>query len=366
MSVLSERGVRERPSAEAARLTARAPNRSTMTSGKISREFFEEKIAPRLGAERDDVALGPKHGVDFGVIDIADRAVVTATDPVSVLPALGFERAGTFALGIVLSDVAVSGIAPTHLTISFSLPPEMTDREFDRLWGAIDAECRDLGVSVVTGHTARYPGASFPWVGAATAIGVGDPERIVRPDGARPGDDILVTKGPAVEAVGLLTTLFPDAVGLSGEPLATAQARLDDVGAVRDALVAAAAGRVTAMHDATEGGLLGAFHEVADSAGVRLSIDSAAVPRLAGIEAACKALGMDPWRATTSGTLVIAVDPESTDAVLAALEDRGTPVAVAGRVEAGSGVELDGRDPGTPTGDASWAVYERLLDASER
>lgn len=337
-----------------------------MTTGKVSREFFEERIAPRLGAEREDVALGPKHGVDFGVIEVGDRAVVTATDPVSVLPALGFERAGAFALGIVLSDVAVSGLAPTHLTISFSLPPDVTDSAFDRLWGAIDAECRDLGVSVITGHTARYPGASFPWVGAATAIAVGDSERIVRPDGARPGDDILVTKGPAVEAVGLLTTLFPDAVDLSGDPLRTAQARLDDVGAVRDALVAAAAGEVTAMHDATEGGLLGAFHEVAESAGVRLSIDTDAVPRLAGIEAACEALGMDPWRATTSGTLVIAVDPDGTDAVRAALERRGTAVAVAGRVEAGAGVEIDGTDPGSPVGDASWAVYERLLDASDR
>ncbi len=333
-----------------------------MTTGKVSREFFEERIARRLGAEREDVALGPKHGVDFGVIDVADRAVVTATDPVSVLPALGFERAGTFALGVVLSDVAVSGLAPTHLTVSFSLPPDMTDTAFGRLWGAIDAECRDLGISVVTGHTARYPGASFPWVGAATAIAVGDHERIVRPDGARPGDDILVTKGPAVEAVGLLTTLFPDAVGLSGDPLATAQARLDDVGAVRDALVAAAAGEVTAMHDATEGGLLGAFHEVAESADVRLSIDTHAVPRLAGIDAACDALGMDPWRATTSGTLVIAVAPDDTDAVLAALEGRGTPVAVAGRVEAGSGVELDGDDVEPPVGDASWPVYGRLLD----
>ena len=143
-------------------------------SGKISRAFFEEHIAPRLGAERHDVAIGPTHGVDFGVLDIGGRAVVTATDPVSVLPDLGWARAGRFAVDIVLADVAVSGIPPSHLTISLSLPPEMTDGEFDRLWAAVDAECRDLGVSVVTGHTARYPGASYPWVGAATAMAVGD------------------------------------------------------------------------------------------------------------------------------------------------------------------------------------------------
>jgi hydrogenase maturation factor len=336
-----------------------------MTTGKISREFFEERIETRLGADREDVALGPTHGIDFGIIDIGDSAVVTATDPISVLPELGFERAGAFAIGIVLSDVAVSGLSPTHLTISFSLPPEMTDAAFDRLWGAIDEECRDLGISVVTGHTARYAGNSFPWVGAATGLAVGDPDDIIRPDGARPGDDLLVTKGPAVEAVGLLSTLFSDAIELSGSALETAQDRLDDVGAVRDALTAAAAGNVTAMHDATEGGLLGAFDEVAESGGVRLSIDSNAVPRLPGIETACKVLGMDPWRATTSGTLVISVDPADTDAVLAALEDRDTPVAVVGSVEAGEGVILDGDAFEPPSGDASWPVYERLLEATE-
>ncbi|WP_254838717.1 AIR synthase family protein [Natronomonas marina] len=334
-------------------------------SGKVSRQFFEDRIAPKLGADRDDVALGPKHGVDFGVLEVGDRAVVIATDPVSVLPALGWERAGRFAIDIVLADVAVSGIPPTHLTVSFALPPEMTDEEFGRLWDAVDAECRELGVAVVTGHTARYAGASFPWVGAATGIAVGNPDEIVRPDGARPGDDLLVTKGPAVEAVGLLSTLFPEEVPLSGEALATAQPRLEEATAVRDALTAAAAGQVTAMHDATEGGLLGALHEMAEGAGVRLSVDADAVPVRPGVEAACEALGMDPWRATTSGTLVVAVDPADTDAVVAALEARDTPVGVAGRVEAGSGVAVDGVDDAEPSGDSSWAVYERLLAASE-
>jgi len=336
-----------------------------MDTGKVSRAFFAERIAPNLGADREDVAVGPKHGVDFGVLDVGDRALVTATDPVSVLPDLGFGRAGRFALDVVLADVAVSGVPPSHLAISFSLPPGMTDEEFGRLWDAVDAECRDLGVAVVTGHTARYAGASFPWVGAATAMAVGDHDDVVRPDGARPGDDLLVTKGPAVEAVGLLTTLFPNAVPLSGDALETAQARLGEARAVRDALTAAAAGEVTAMHDATEGGLLGALYEMADGAGVHLAVDADAVPVRPGVETACEALEMDPWRATTSGTLLVAVDTADTDAVLGALRDRGTPVARVGRVGDGSGVTVDGADPGEPDGDSSWAVYERLLDASE-
>jgi len=336
-----------------------------MDTGKVSRAVFEQHIAPHCGADRDDVSLGPTHGVDFGVLTVADRAVVAATDPVSILPALGFERAGRFALHVVLADVAVSGVPPSHLAISFSLPPGLSDDDFARVWTAIDAACRDLGVSVLTGHTARYEGAAFPWVGAATALAVGDPDDVVRPDGARPGDALLVTNGPAVEAVGLLTTLFPEEVPLTGEALSTAQSRLEEATCVRDALTAAAAGDVSAMHDATEGGLLGALHELADAAGVTLAVDADAVPVRPGVEQACAALGMDAWRATTSGTLLVTVDPDDTDAVLAALRDRGTSVAHVGRVEAGTGVTVDDAPADPPAGDASWPVYERLLAERE-
>ena len=330
-------------------------------TGKIDREFFGSQIATRLGASREDVRKGPAHGVDFGVVDVGEQSLAIATDPVSILPALGYERAGRFAVRIVLADVAVSGLSPSHLSICFSLPPGMTDGEFGAVWAAIDEECRELGVQVTTGHTARYEGCSFPWVGAATAMAVGDPEGIVYPDGARPGDSLLVTKGPAVEVTGLFASLFPEQIDLPAETLATAQQRLDDVETTRDAMAAARAGDVSAMHDATEGGVLGALHEMAASAGVRIEVDSDAVPFQPAVRETCGALSMDPWRATTAGTLLIAVAPERVDAVVSALDERGTPVGVAGRVEEGSGVVLDGEETAAPEGDASWPVYERLL-----
>jgi hydrogenase maturation factor len=74
---------------------------------------------------------------------------------------------------------------------------------------------------------------------------------------------------------------------------------------------------------------------------------------------------MEAWRATTSGTMLVAVDSADTEAVLAALGDRETPVARVGRVEAGSGVTVHGADLGPPEGDSAWPVYERLLAARE-
>ncbi|AEH36732.1 AIR synthase family protein [Halopiger xanaduensis] len=329
--------------------------------GKIDRTFFERHVASNLGADRDDVALGPQHGVDFGVLEIGGQALVTATDPISILPPLGLERAARFALDLILADVAVSGVPPSHLSICFTLPEEMTDEEFATVWETIHEECADLGVSVVTGHTARYSDPSYPWIGAATAMGVGEFGEIVRPDGARVGDRLLLTTGPAVEAVGLLSTHFPDAIDVSDGALADAQARLEEVHCVRDALTAAAAGPVRAMHDVTEGGLAGALNEMADGADARFVVDRAAVPMRPGVREVCEALEIDPWATTSCGSLLIAVDPDGVDDVRTALEDRDTVVAEIGRVESGNGViDETGDRIEHPAGDASWGVYADL------
>jgi len=334
------------------------------STGKISREFFRSQIAPRLGADRSDVRIGPKHGVDFGVIDVGGTALALATDPVSILPDLGFERAGRFAVRIVLADIAVSGLDPSHLAISFSLPPELSDDDFATIWGAVHDECADLGVDIVTGHTARYAGCSFPWVGGATALAVGDHDEIIRPDGARPGDDLVLTTGPAVEATALFASLFPEQIDCDPAVLDRVAARLDDLDAVRDARTAVEAGAVTAMHDVTEGGLLGALHEMAAGAGVEFAVDRASVPADPDVETLCEVLGMDRWRATSSGSLLVAVDPDSTADVIEALRARGTTAAVIGRADAGSGVVLDGESTQPPDGDSSWPVYEALLDGA--
>ena len=329
--------------------------------GKVDRAFFEEHVYPHLGTDRDDVLVGPRHGVDFGAIEIDDRVLALATDPIFVMPELGFERAAWFAVHILLSDVAVSGLAPTHLSVDFNLPPEITDEQFRTIWETFDRELRNFGVSVVTGHTARYSNCRFPMIGGGTAMAVGDPENLVRPDGARPGDAIVVTKGPAVEAAGVTSVLFGDRLDLPAETVAAATERFYDATPVRDALVAAETDHVTAMHDATERGLFGAFVEVAESAGVRLDIERPRIPIMAGVAETCEALGMDPWSASSSGTLVIAVAPDGADDVVAALEDAGTPAAVVGAVGEGEGVHVDGEQIEYPQQDPFWPTVEALM-----
>lgn len=331
--------------------------------GKIDAAVFDRVIRPNLGADREDVRLGPTPGIDFGVIDVGDRAVVVSTDPVSVLPELGLERAGRLAIDIVLTDVAVSGVPPSHLTVSLALPTSFDDEMLATVWRGMADHARAFDVSIVAGHTGRYPSVEGTWVGAGTTLGVGDPSRIVRPDGARPGDALVLSTGPAAEVAGLFATRYPDRLGLDPETIGTAQERVDDIAAVGDALAAHAAGEVTAMHDATEGGIAGGLVEMATGAGVRIEIERDAVPLGDGVAAVCSDLSVDPWYVTSAGSLLIAVDPADADTVVDALEGVGTAAAVVGRVESGTGVYADGERVRPPDRDPSWAAARRLSDS---
>jgi len=330
-----------------------------MDPGKVDGAFFEEHIYPRLGADRADVRLGPTHGADFGVVDVGESVVALATDPVFVLRELGAERAAWFAFHIVVSDAALSGIPPSHLSVDLNLPPDTTKEEFGTLWEIFDREARALGISITTGHTGTYAGCAWPTVGAATTLAVGDPDELVLPTGATPGDRLVCTKGPAIETTGILSVLYGDALDRPAETVAAGKERFREASPVRDALTAAAAGPVTAMHDATERGVDNALHELAAASAVRLDAERERFPIGDGVREVCEAFDIDPWTASSEGAVLVSVRPDGVDDVLGALAAEGIRAADVGVVREGSGVTVDGCDLPEPTSDPFWDAYER-------
>jgi len=336
--------------------------------GKATPEFFDRVIFPRLGASDPDVLIGPQHGVDFGAITIGDQVMVLSTDPFFIAPALGWERAAWFALHILASDVAVSGIAPRFFAVDLNLPPEIREDELTTIWQTVHEEAERLGIAVVSGHTARYAGCNFPMVGGATVFGVGSKDDLIDPRQAQVGDRIIITKGPAIEATGLMAVQFPEFVEERFGAEFTQQAKdmFFQMSVVEDARICAEAGGMTAMHDATECGIWGALFEIARASGKGMRIEKADIVKDDVALKVCELFGMEPMSSISEGTLVGTVRPDRADAVLAALGSAGIPASVAGELlpnEAGvrvveDGVETDLVHPGT---DPFWGTFEEYL-----
>lgn len=337
--------------------------------GKATPDFFDEVIFPRLGAPDDAVIIGPTHGIDYGAISLGDQVVTMSSDPFFIAPALGWERAAWFALHIIASDVAVSGIPPRFMMVDLNLPPEMDEATLTTIWETVHSEAERLGIAVVGGHTARYAGCNYPMVGGATIFGVGPRDRLIDPRKASAGDRIIITKGPAIETTGLMSVQFPEFITkVHGEKLTKdAQDVFFQMSVVQDAAVCAASGRITAMHDATECGIWGALFEIARASGKGLAVDKSAIVTQDAVVKTCEVFDIDPYSSISEGTLVAAVDAADADAVLSALEGEGMPASVVGELtppESGVSV-LDERGahplkhPGT---DPFWIRFEEYLE----
>jgi hydrogenase expression/formation protein HypE len=314
----------------------RAPQQRT---GKVTPELFEQVIFGHLGAGDEDLLVGPRHGVDVGVVRVGGGLVMALTaDPVFVVPAYGWERAAWFAVHILASDASTSGLPLRWMSVDLNLPPEITDDELSVLWQAFSDACEDLGISVVTGHTARYDGCNWPMVGGATCMALGPEDAYVTPTMARPGDLVVVTKGAAIEATALFAATFPDrlAAEVGTETARAADALFEQMTVVPDARVAAEYGLrergVTAMHDATEGGVLGGLTEVAAASNAGMRVELEAIPIRPEVQAVCAQVGMDPYTSISEGTLIATARPEHADGFLDALLGEGIVAAVVGEV----------------------------------
>ncbi|MCG2895890.1 MAG: AIR synthase family protein [Acidilobus sp.] len=345
--------------------------------GKVNRGLFERVIFPNLGAEDASVIVGPQFGVDFGVVRVGDYDLIFEVDPVYVVPEYGWEKSAWFAVHILASDVAVSGVPPRYLFIDLNLPLRMTDEELERLWRAIHNECRRLGITIVAGHTGRYGGIDYPMIGGAVMVGVTKRDHFVTPAMARPGDVVIMTKGAAVETAGILASMFPEVLERRyGKEFARrAQEIFWLQSVVDDALTLAQLGLrdgVTAMHDATEYGVWGALNDVAEASGVSIRVFREKLfvrdDVMKVLEAFSELTGIkvDPFASISEGTLIAAVRRGLEDRALELLRSRGIEAAVIGEVVEGKGVYLvdDGseRPIRQPEQDPFWPLFFRALE----
>ncbi len=352
-----------------------APDQDLPTLGKIHPAFFERVIKSRLGVKRDTVLVGPQHGVDIGVVRLGNgRVMAITTDPFFVAPELGWERAAWFAVHILASDITTSGLAPEYMSIDLNLPPSMTQVDLETMWTVVHQTCEELGIAVVTGHTGRYQGCGFPMIGGCTLISTGEENAYVAGGMSRPGDQVLITKGAAIEAAGLFAVSFPQRIEQAyGSAFAQqAQEIFWQMSTVREALAAVSVGvrdqGVTAMHDATECGVYGGLVELAQAAGIGMRIEAEKIPVKPEIAQICQLFEIDPYTSISEGTLLLTCVPQASQVILERIREAGILAECIGICTEGSEVMLiegaEERVLGHPRIDPFWEAFARAAQGN--
>jgi thiamine-monophosphate kinase len=243
---------------------------------------------------RGRIPLGP--GVTAGV---GDDAAAVETGPLtlvttdSLVEGVHFRRdwapaqfLGRKALNVNLSDIGAMAGVPRFATVSLCLPPDVTLEYFDGLYDGLLERAAEVGVNLVGGNISAIDG---PLVVDVTLLGQGD--RLLRREGARPGDLVVVTGYLGAAAAGLRflqegARLGPDGTLLDPGPWTGAspkallhcmRAQVDPAPPIAFARALAEHEIVTAAMDLSDG-LSGDLLTLCQESGVSAWIDSSALP----------------------------------------------------------------------------------------
>lgn len=314
---------------------------SVRRGGQFDISGCHYEIALSAGALDDCAVLAIDGAVD----------VVIATDYVRGPKFLLYEMGhltnadiGRFLVTANISDLAAMGAAPVGMLTVVRYPSEMSDSAFQEVMLGIDDGCRAYGARLLGGDT----GSAERLILSGSAIGLVPRRRALPRTGAEPGDAIIVTgavggAGAAVLAAGagLITSLDEATWGslLDCWRLPVAQPT------VGRALVAT--GLRIGCEDVSDG-LRTTVRELGErnSLSAVLTVDSLPlhrgvpeVARLAQVDSI--ALGIS---ASTDFVLCVTCAEGDVPRVLRAMEDSGHPGTVVGRLEPGEGVWLETRD----------------------
>ncbi|TDE30117.1 thiamine-phosphate kinase [Actinomadura sp. 6K520] len=271
------------------------------------------------------VRLGP--GDDAAVIAAPDGRVVATTDLLVEDRHFRRDWSGPYDIGRKaaaqnLADVVAMGARPTALLVGFAAPPSTPTEWAERLYDGLADECRAAGASVAGGDVVGAPQITL----AVTALGdLGGGAPLTR-SGARPGDFVAVRGRLGHAAAGLALL----AAGRDGPAeLIAAHRRPEPPYAAGEE---ARAHGATALLDVSDG-LVQDLGHIAAASGVRIDIDSTAVP-------VPEVLGPDGLRHALTGG--------EDHAFAGSFPPDARPPSTwrrIGVVTEGSGVHVDGREP---------------------
>ena len=282
--------------------------------GKISADTFKEVLFPQRGYERKEVLVGPSFGVDTSVIALGNgKAMAVSSDPLTLIPSLGMEASAWLSVHLTANDMATTGISPQYAQFVLNLPPTLSLEGFKEYWGHIHHQCKTLGVAITGGHTGQVAGQNSTLPGSVTMFLTASKREIITSNKARPGDVILVTKSAALSSTAILAQCFPKTVQdkCGVEVYHKACENFYRTSSLQDAILAAEIlapnAELKAMHDVTEGGILGAVYEMAIASQCGFTVNSDLIPVGPAVRAVAELFEIDPLYSIGTGAMIIAI-----------------------------------------------------------
>ena len=302
-----------------------------MKLGKIPEVVLKRSILNQIKHRREEVLLGPAVGEDCSVIGLEkDEVIVMSTDPITGT----VQDIGTLAVHITANDIASSGAEVIGIMLSVLLPEMTAEAELRSLMHDVEAVCEQLQIEILGGHTEVTKAVNQPIV---TVTGIGKMKRadMIKTSGAKPGQEIVMTKWAGLEGTAILAKAREQELltKYSAGFISGAQRMMDHISVVPESKVAREVG-VTSMHDVTEGGIFGALWEIGAASKIGLEVDLQKIQLRQETVEICEFFDLNPYMLISSGCMLIVTG--NANLLVDRLKENGIAAAVIGRITKGN------------------------------
>lgn len=303
-----------------------------MKIGKVSENVLKRSILRQLKTKREQILNGAGVGEDCAIFALSDTDVLVTCVEEGELAAQGNGPGMPVAhlLQKCANNLAAGGAEPVAAMIALLLPETVEEPWIKALAVEAETACAGLSMQIIGGQTRVSRAVNAP-LAVVTGYGRALREEYRTVSHVKPGQDIVVSKWIGLEGTALLAKKNKDSL-LERYPAYFVEeaAGFDRFYSILPEAATAVKSGVCAMHDASEGGIFAALWELAEGAGVGLTIDLKKLPLRQETVEVCEFCNVNPYELLSGGCLVMT----SWDgpALLAALSAQQIPAALVGKI----------------------------------
>lgn len=297
-----------------------------MRPGKLSDSILKRTVLKQIQKRRNEVLCGAGIGEDCAIFACEGGNLASCVTSYVVADRQDMIRA----IYKATNNLATAGAEPVAVMLSILLPERASEEKLKKLMDGAAQAARELNIQIAGGHTTVSPAVSEK-LAAVTAYGKVSAGAHLTTKGAKPGQDIVISKWIGLEGTAILAgkkkeellTRYP-------EYLVEEALSFDKYLSIIPEAATAMKSGVCVMHDASEGGILATLWELAESSGVGLSIDLKKLPIRQETVEVCEFCDVNPYELLSGGCLVMAT--EDGNQLVLALQEQGIPAVVAGKI----------------------------------
>lgn len=271
--------------------------------GKVPENVLKRSVLKRLHLKNPMLKAKPGVGNDAAVLSVPEGMNISVTSkPVVIYNDIDIKRAFLGAL----NNISSAGGKCIAVEATILINEESQESDIKHITGYLDELAMDYDVVIAGGHT-EVTDVVKNSVICVTGIGV-VAKNAINSKGAKPGDDIVVTKWMALEGTSIIAKKKEDELKKRfSESFIDKAIDFSDLMSIeKEALIASKMG-ASAIHDASTGGIFGALWELGEASKCGLSVNMMEIPVKQETIEICEEYGLNPYELLSGGSLVITI-----------------------------------------------------------